>query len=161
MTYCYAEMNSPVGRLALFAKDNKLAVILWDNQDASELKNNAKKATNKDTVLMEAKKQLEEYFKNKRTKFDLSLDPQGTDFQQKVWKALRKIPYGKTWSYLDIAKMINKPTAVRAVGGAIGRNPLSIIVPCHRVIGSNGKLTGFAGGLGKKTVLLNIEGHQI
>lgn len=160
MTYCYTEMNSPVGRLKLFAKDNQLTAIFWDNQDFAPLSVAAKKATAKDTVLREAKKQLQEYFAGKRTTFDLSLAPKGTDFQQQVWKALRKIPHGKTWSYSDIAKRIAKPNASRAVGAAIGKNPLSIVVPCHRVIGANGKLTGFAGGLEKKAILLNLEGHE-
>lgn len=159
MTHHYLEMNSPVGRLQLFAKDNQLTAILWDNQDFASLGVTAKKATASNTVLVEAKKQLQEYFAGKRTTFNLALSPKGTDFQQQVWKALRKIPYGKTFSYLDIAKTIKKPSAVRAVGGAIGKNPLSIVVPCHRVIGANGKLTGFAGGLEKKAILLNLEGR--
>ena len=108
-------------------------------------------------MLKSAVKQLGAYFSGKTRTFDISLRPVGTDFQERVWKALRSIKYGKTVSYGDIAKKIGNPKAVRAVGSAIGKNPLSIIVPCHRVIGSNGKLTGFAGGLKTKEYLLNLE----
>ena len=103
-------------------------------------------------------KQLSEYFIGERKVFKLPLDQKGTSFQLKVWSALRTIPYGKTVTYSDIAKQINKPKAVRAVGTAIGKNPISIIVPCHRVIGKNGKLTGYGNGLPMKKRLLALEG---
>ena len=106
-------------------------------------------------------KQLDSYFKGRLKNFDLPLEPPGTPFQQSVWQALLTIPYGQTCSYADIATQIKNPKAVRAVGNANGRNPISIIIPCHRVIGSNGSLTGFGGGLPTKTYLLNLENPQL
>ncbi|MGB5553291.1 MAG: methylated-DNA--[protein]-cysteine S-methyltransferase [Flavobacteriaceae bacterium] len=108
-------------------------------------------------VLEDAVYQLQEYFDGKRKCFDLELDPQGTDFQQRVWKALLEIPYGKTVSYLDLSKTLGDVKAIRAVAAANGKNPLWIIVPCHRVIGSDGSLTGYAGGLHRKKWLLEHE----
>ena len=107
--------------------------------------------------MMKYKKQLQEYFAEERTSFDLPLDLQGTEFQQQVWQALLQIPYGITTSYSAIANMIHNPKAVRAVGGAIGANPILIVVPCHRIIGKNGKLTGFRSGIPLKKELLGIE----
>ncbi|MBV1909100.1 MAG: methylated-DNA--[protein]-cysteine S-methyltransferase [Kangiellaceae bacterium] len=107
------------------------------------------------------KTQLQEYFSGQRKIFDLPLDPQGTVFQKAVWVCLSGIPFGETLSYLDIAKMVNRPKGSQAVGGANGRNPISIIVPCHRVIGSNGSLTGYAGGIERKLWLLNHEGIEV
>lgn len=104
--------------------------------------------------------QLQEYLRGEREQFDLALDAQGTDFQKRVWKALMDIPYGATCSYGDIARALGNPKAVRAVGAANGQNPISIVVPCHRVIGSNGKLTGYAGGLTRKAWLLSMETRQ-
>ena len=104
------------------------------------------------------KSQLNEYFHSKRKDFDLPLDQSGTDFQKQIWQGLITIPFGKSASYKDIANLANNPKAVRAVGAANGKNPISIIVPCHRVIGSNGKLTGYAGGLDRKKWLLSHEG---
>ncbi|MBU3160256.1 methylated-DNA--[protein]-cysteine S-methyltransferase [Clostridium frigoris] len=117
------------------------------------------KGTNiNETVLLKgANRQLQEYFSGKRKVFDLPLAPSGTEFQQKVWHALREIPYGKTNSYKDIAKNIGNIKAARAVGMANNKNPILIFIPCHRVIGSNGKLVGYAGGLDVKEKLLNIE----
>src|SRR5690606_5230010 len=109
-------------------------------------------------VLVEARRQLEEYFAGKRRDFDLPLSPRGTDFQRSVWTTLAAIPYGRTWSYLDLARRIGKPSATRAVGAANGRNPLPIVLPCHRVIGADGSLTGFGGGLPTKAFLLRLEG---
>jgi methylated-DNA-[protein]-cysteine S-methyltransferase len=105
--------------------------------------------------------QLREYFEGKRHSFDLRLAPEGTDFQLKVWRALRGIPYGETWSYGRLARRIGKPTASRAVGAANGQNPLPIIVPCHRVIGADGSLTGFGGGLKIKQKLLELESGEL
>lgn len=107
------------------------------------------------------KQQLIEYFQGQRKAFDVPLDPQGTDFQKLVWQNLLKIPFGKTNTYLDIAKMVNRPKGSQAVGGANGRNPISIIVPCHRVIGTNGTLTGYAGGIERKLWLLDHEGIEV
>jgi methylated-DNA-[protein]-cysteine S-methyltransferase len=102
-------------------------------------------------------KQLREYFDGKRRDFEIPLDVEGTEFQTKVWAALRKIPFGRTASYADIARKIGKPKAMRAVGMANGRNPVSIVVPCHRVIGADGSLTGYGGGLDRKKILLDLE----
>ena len=109
-------------------------------------------------LLSEAKKQTREYFSGQRKAFDLPLSPRGTDFQKKVWLALAQIPFGQVTTYGKIAKQINNPKGVRAVGGAIGRNPIGIIIPCHRVIGTNKTLTGYAGGLDRKQALLQLEG---
>lgn len=108
-------------------------------------------------VLEDAVYQLKEYFEGKRQSFDLNLDPEGTEFQKKVWEALREIPYGKTLSYLELAKKLGDPKAIRAVASANGRNPLWVVVPCHRVIGSKGDLVGYAGGLHRKQWLLRHE----
>jgi methylated-DNA-[protein]-cysteine S-methyltransferase len=120
---------------------------------------NAQKVERHHPILGEAERQLSEYFAGKRTHFELPLEPQGTEFQKKVWGRLRKIPFGKTRSYLQIARAIGSPRACRAVGGATGKNPLSIVIPCHRVIGANGTLTGFGGGLETKAKLLALEAH--
>ena len=107
--------------------------------------------------LKKAVKQLQEYFEGKRDRFDLVLNPEGTDFQKKVWKELLKIPFGKTSSYLDIAKRLGDPKSIRAAASANGKNPLWIVIPCHRVVGSDGSLTGYAGGLWRKKWLLDHE----
>lgn len=114
-----------------------------------------------DPVLLKAASQLTEYFNGQRQEFDLPLDLHGTDFQCNVWRALLKISLGKTQSYRDIAHAVNSPQGVRAVGSAVGKNPLSVIVPCHRVMGSDGSLTGYAGGLGRKRALLKLEGVAV
>jgi methylated-DNA-[protein]-cysteine S-methyltransferase len=111
--------------------------------------------------LRETERQLGEYFEGTRTHFELPLQARGSEFEKKVWRALEKIPYGTTRSYLDLAKAIGAPKACRAVGAANGRNPLPIVVPCHRVIGANGKLTGFTGGLGRKAALLAHEARTL
>lgn len=112
---------------------------------------------NSTSVLCDAKQQLSEYFEGERTHFDMPLAPKGTDFQKQVWQALVEIPYGQTVSYQDIAKAVGKPKGSQAVGGANGKNPIAIVVPCHRVIGKDGSLTGYAGGLDKKSWLLSLE----
>jgi len=112
-------------------------------------------------VLLQAERQLGEYFAGKRTKFDLDLDFVGTEFQKRVWAALLAIPFGETKTYGQIARELGKPSASRAVGAANGRNPLSIVTPCHRVIGPNGDLTGFAGGRSSKRYLLALEGVNV
>lgn len=154
MQLFFKEIPSPVGKLKLIANQKNLVAILWENESRPLFENALQ---NNHPVLLKAEKELNEYFSNKRKKFTIPLEPLGTDFQQRVWQALQEIPYGSTFSYKQIAEKIGNPKAVRAVGGAIGRNPLSIVIPCHRVIGSNGTLTGFAGGLDKKTKLLQLE----
>ena len=120
---------------------------------------NAKFSTASSQVLEQTKQQLDEYFAGKRKEFDIPLHPVGTDFQLQVWRALLHIPYGETRSYKEIAKMIGNEKAVRAVAHAIGANGIDILIPCHRVVGSNHALTGFAGGLDRKEHLLKLEGH--
>jgi methylated-DNA-[protein]-cysteine S-methyltransferase len=114
-----------------------------------------------DVLFSDVKEQLGQYFKGNLKEFDIRLSPEGTSFQKLVWYALTKIPFGTTVTYADIAKMIGRPKAVRAVGGAIGANPILMIIPCHRVIGSSGKLTGFSSGLENKVLLLEHEGMKI
>lgn len=148
---------SIVGKLKLVANEEALVAILWEEDPPSRVKLSDMTEAPKHPLLLEAGKQLEEYFQNKRKNFSVKLEMQGTEFQKQVWQELLAIPYGETRSYTDIAKNLKRPKAVRAVGSAIGKNPISILVPCHRVIGSNGKLTGFAGGLETKALLLNLE----
>lgn len=157
MSYVYKIINSPVGKLKLIASDKGLAAILWENDNPKRVPLNAPTESNTQQFLLEAERQLTEYFEGKRKNFSLTLDPVGTEFQKQVWDALVKIPFGETRSYGELAKKIGNPKASRAVGAANGKNPISIVVPCHRVIGSSGKLTGFAGGLKIKAQLLDLE----
>lgn len=160
MSYSYKTMKSPVGVLKLVASDNGLAAILWENDDPKRVRLEPVEEDKKQKVLLETERQLSGYFTGKLEKFSLALDFVGTDFQKKVWKALLAIPFGETRTYAQIAREIGRPKAVRAVGAAIGKNPISVIAPCHRVIGSNGKLTGFAGGLEAKAYLLGVESKR-
>jgi methylated-DNA-[protein]-cysteine S-methyltransferase len=155
MPLAYKQIKTPVGRLTLVANDLSLVAIHWEDEDRTD----SDEATPADChpILAEAERQLSDYFAGRRTTFDLPLDPAGTPFQKKVWQALTRIPFGRTVSYGDIAASIGSPTACRAVGAANGRNPIPIVVPCHRVIGASGKLTGFAGGLENKSILLTLE----
>ena len=156
----YKIVDSPVGKLTLVATDEGLAGILWEKDRPSRVRLNIEAEDNRHPVLIETERQLEEYFAGRRKAFALKLDLAGTAFQRKVWNALLTIPFGETRSYAQIARQIGNPAAVRAVGAANGRNPVSIIAPCHRVIGSTGKLTGFAGGLDAKAHLLALEGSK-
>lgn len=160
MKYFYKEMKTPVGNLKLVASDKGLAAILWEADRPRRVPLASLSEDKKHPLLLETERQLKEYFAGERQKFSLPLDPQGTNFQKKVWEALRTIPFGKTWSYGELAKKIGNAKAARAVGAANGKNPISIVVPCHRVIGASGQLTGFAGGLKNKEILLNLEGHE-
>ena len=155
--YVYKIIDSPVGRLTLVASDAGIAAILWPDDRPGRVPLELEAQDDTHPVLVEAERQLGEYFAGRRTTFAVPLDPSGTAFQRKVWGALMTIPYGQTRSYGQIARQIGHPDAVRAVGAANGRNPVSIITPCHRVIGANGKLTGFAGGLHVKERLLDLE----
>jgi methylated-DNA-[protein]-cysteine S-methyltransferase len=150
-------VDSPVGHLTLVATDDGLAAILWENDRPRRVRLNIEGEDNGHPVLMETERQLKEYFAGKRQAFAVTLDVDGTPFQRTVWNALLTIPFGETRSYGQIARQIGKPRAVRAVGAANGRNPVSIIAPCHRVIGATGELTGFAGGLDVKARLLALE----
>jgi methylated-DNA-[protein]-cysteine S-methyltransferase len=157
MTHFYKTVKSPVGELKLVASDKGLTAILWENDDPKRVRRGTLIEDREHPVLKRAERQLQEYFAGHRTTFDLNLDFVGTDFQKKVWKALLAIPFGQTRSYAQIANKIGNPKAARAVGAANGKNPISIVAPCHRVIGSNGDLTGFAGGLDAKQYLLSHE----
>jgi methylated-DNA-[protein]-cysteine S-methyltransferase len=159
--YAHSVVNSPVGKLTLVATDDGLAAILWANDRPGRVRLPIVAEDNGHPVLLETARQLDEYFAGRRTTFELPLDLEGTAFQRKVWHALLTIPFGETRSYLQIAQQIGNPAAVRAVGAANGRNPVSIVAPCHRVIGSSGALTGFAGGLATKAQLLALEGVKI
>jgi methylated-DNA-[protein]-cysteine S-methyltransferase len=152
------EVDSPVGALTLVASTDGLAAILWENDDPARVRLSIIGADERNPILVATERQLGEYFAGRRTAFDLTLDFVGTEFQKQVWQALLTIPFGETRTYAQIARQIGNPTAVRAVGAANGKNPISIVAPCHRVIGSNGKLTGFAGGLDAKAYLLRLEG---
>lgn len=153
----YNIIPSPVGSLKIVVKNEFLVAILWDNDKPGRVKLVEMMADPTDSLIRETEKQLKEYFLKQRKTFDLPLQMDGTPFQKEVWKLLCQIPYGETWSYKDLALKIDNPNAVRAVGSANGRNPISIIVPCHRVIASNGSLAGFAGGIDRKKLLLDLE----
>ena len=145
-------MQSPLGLLWIQASDEGLKRIEFVECATEEVVFN--------THTKQAKKQLAEFFAGKRKVFDLKLAATGTDFQQRVWRQLLTVPFGQTATYQDIAIALDKPKAVRAVGAANGKNPIAIVVPCHRIIGANGKLTGYAGGLQRKASLLGLENPQ-
>jgi methylated-DNA-[protein]-cysteine S-methyltransferase len=149
----FAIMNTPIGPLLIAENLSGVSAIIF-NADAFSIPDSWIQV---ESLSSEVMKQLQQYFSGERYEFDLPLAPEGTSFQLEVWRALEKIPYGETISYLDLAKQIGKPAAVRAVGAANGANPLPIVIPCHRVIGHNGKLTGYGGGLEKKQYLLSME----
>lgn len=151
MQQYYDTMKSPLGKLYLICDATSLKAIEFKKSSSDLL---PKKST---PLTKKIIKQLEQYFAKKRDSFELPLAPEGTTFQQKAWKALLTIPYGKTVSYQEQAIRTGKKSAVRAIGGANGRNPIPIIIPCHRVIGKNGKLVGYAGGLSIKEKLLKLE----
>ncbi|HWP57359.1 MAG TPA: methylated-DNA--[protein]-cysteine S-methyltransferase [Candidatus Acidoferrales bacterium] len=157
MTLYYRQIHSPVGKLKLIANAQALVAVLWERERPDRVRLGALKREPRHPILCEAERQLAEYFAGKRTRFDLPLALQGTPFQVKVWRALTKIPFAETKSYRAIASAVGAPKAARAVGAATGKNPLSIIVPCHRVVGRDGSLTGFAGGLETKAKLLALE----
>jgi methylated-DNA-[protein]-cysteine S-methyltransferase len=157
MKLVYKIIDSPVGKLKLVASNKGLAAILWENDNPRRVRLGDLVEDRKHTVLLEAERQLNEYFEGKRKSFSVTLDMKGTRFQNDVWEALLAIPFGETRSYGQLAKQLGNPKATRAVGAANGRNPISIVVPCHRVIGSSGRLTGFAGGLDRKAHLLELE----
>jgi len=157
MKLAFMEMASPVGTLKLVANDTALVAVLWENENPKRVRLAELIEQTHHPILLETQKQLSEYFAGKRQQFDLPLDFEGTEFQQKVWQALLTIPFGETRSYRDIAEQVGNVKAVRAVGAANGKNPISIIAPCHRVVGANGKLVGFAGGLDNKEILLKLE----
>lgn len=154
--------DSPVGRLLLAGTAEHLKYVAFD--DGSTQKRQSIPLDSweySEKPFLEAIRQLKAYFKGRLTAFDLPLDGEGTEFQKRVWNELTKVPYGATVSYGQIATAIGQPTASRAVGMANGRNPISIVVPCHRIIGSSGKLVGYGGGIERKTRLLQLEGVTV
>ncbi len=155
--HVYKTVKSPVGTLKLVATDDGLAAILWENDNPDRVRLNIVAESENHPILREVESQLADYFAGKRKSFDLPFDFTGTEFQKRVWAALLAIPFGETRSYGHIAEQIGHPKAARAVGAANGRNPISIVVPCHRLVGSTGDLTGFAGGLAAKRHLLGLE----
>lgn len=161
MSLSFTDMPSPVGHLRLIANPHALVAILWENDAPKRVRLTDMQSDCTHPVLIQAKSQLTEFFEGKRQTFNVPLEFHGTEFQKAVWHALLTIPFGQTRSYLDIATQIGNPKASRAVGAANGKNPISIIAPCHRVIGRNGSLTGFAGGLENKMKLLELENHQL
>ena len=152
-----ATIDSPVGPLLLAANDDGLRTIEF-HAAAHPVRREADWREGDHPLLQRAIAQLREYFAGTRRAFELPLAPRGTDFQRATWRALETIPYGETISYAELARRVGRPTASRAVGAANGRNPLPIVLPCHRVIGANGALTGFGGGLPTKQFLLELEG---
>ncbi len=157
MSLCHRLFNSPAGQLKLVSNDYKLSALLWPCERVGRVSMDDSRMSNDDPILNAASEQLDEYFAGERKCFDVPLSPSGTAFQVEVWNGLREIAWGETISYRTLAARIGRPKAVRAVGAAIGRNPISIIIPCHRVIGASGELTGFAGGLDTKRALLDLE----
>ncbi len=156
VSYRCKTIASAVGPLKLVASPNGLAAILWEAERQNRVRLLAMEEGDH-PVLLETARQLDDYFAGRRTAFSVPLDFAGTGFQKKVWQALLTIPFGETRNYGQVAAQIGLPAAVRAVGAANGRNPVSIIVPCHRVIGADGALTGYAGGLEAKAWLLGLE----
>lgn len=150
--------ETPIGRLVVVADGDDIAAVwMTEQRHAPDPATHGEPAPDGDELLEAATRQLEEYFAGSRTEFDLPLAAEGTSFQQTVWAALSEIPYGETWSYGELAEHIGRPGAARAVGLANGRNPISVVVPCHRVVGSTGSLTGYGGGIERKRTLLDLE----
>ena len=152
-SYCY--LQSPIGRLLLVSENDRLCQL--DFPSSGDLREIPGEWREEERPFVFARRQLDEYFAGRRQKFNLAIAPQGTQFQQLVWQDLIRIPYGKTASYGEIARRVGRPKASRAVGMANHHNPLPIIIPCHRVIGADGSLTGFGGGLDVKKFLLDLE----
>jgi len=147
--------ETPIGALILVAECDSLTGVYWKETARVEPIHGV--ATAHDAVLDRTRDQLNEYFAGERQVFDLPLRPNGTEFQQKVWAALLQIPYGETWSYQQLAQFVDSPRGSRAVGLANGRNPIPVVIPCHRVVGSDGSLTGYGGGMQRKRTLLTLE----
>lgn len=146
--------ESPIGTLTLAEEDGALTFLLFGREELPGQEQET-------PLLRETVQQLEEYFSGSRQVFTIPLHPRGTPFREKVWAALREIPYGETRSYGQLAEMVGQPRAVRAVGGANHHNPIAILIPCHRVIGADGSLTGYGGGMDKKEFLLRLEGSLL
>jgi methylated-DNA-[protein]-cysteine S-methyltransferase len=156
MTASHTTVDSPLGELTLVAEDGRLTGVYfphhWYKPDPASF------GPRTDTGFEEAKAQLAEYFAGDRIRFDLAVEPRGDAFQAQVWDLIAAIPYGQTVTYGDLARKIGEPATPKDVGAAVGRNPLSVVVPCHRVVGQDGRLTGYAGGIARKRFLLDLEG---
>jgi methylated-DNA-[protein]-cysteine S-methyltransferase len=152
----YDNYESPQGPMLITATPKGLAGVYFKGQKHFPKRWDWRRDM-RHPVLRKARRELEEYFAGRRTRFDVPLDPQGTEFQRKVWKAIAKVGFGKTLTYGELAKRAGHPGSARAAGAATGRNPIGIIVPCHRILGANGSLTGYAGGLARKRALLQLE----
>ena len=150
-------IESPLGPILFVCEDSCLTGLYFVGQKYQKMPAPGWREDTGSPVLREAAAQLAEYFAGGRRSFDMPLRPKGTAFQEAVWRAIAAIPYGWTASYADLAKKIGRPAATRAVGAAVGRNPISIVIPCHRVIGKDGSLTGYAGGVDRKKALLDME----
>ena len=146
-------IKSPLGNIKLVEKNDRLTELSFTEDSLTSKQENA--------LLKDAANQIKEYFSNERKEFDLSLEPVGTEFQLKVWHELLNIPFGTTVSYQEIANRLGDPKSIRAAASANGKNPLAIIIPCHRVIGSHGEMTGYAGGIQRKKDLLTLEGAEV
>ena len=157
MNLSYKFVASPIGKLKLVASDKCLVAVLWDNDNPRRVRLPEPTEQPEQPILVRTEEELDEYFAGKRAAFSIPLDVRGTHFQKRVWAALLGIPFGETRTYGQLANQLGNSKATRAVGAANGRNPLAILVPCHRVIGFSGKLTGFAGGLDAKAHLLGLE----
>ena len=154
----FARIASPQGMLLATARDGALTGLYFENQKYFPVVDSSWQEDPQDAPLAQCARQVHEYFEGSRTTFDLPLSPEGTDFQRRVWKEIARIPFGKTITYAELASRAGAPGSARAAGAATGRNPISIVVPCHRVVGADGSLTGYAGGLHRKTSLLEMEG---
>lgn len=152
----YDQYQSPHGTMLIAATSKGLAGVYFKGQKHFPKRRDWQRDT-RHPVLRQAKRELAEYFAGKRKRFDVALDPQGTPFQRSVWKSIAKVDFGRTITYGELAQRSGHPGSARAAGAATGRNPLSIIVPCHRIVGASGGLTGYAGGLARKRALLELE----
>ncbi len=156
----HATVESPLGPVIITTNGHAITGVYFVGQKHGPMPSQCGQAAPDDPLLSVAARQLGEYIAGARERFDVPFDPAGTPFQQRVWRALSDIPCGQTVTYSQIATRIGSPRAVRAVGAAIGRNPISVAVPCHRVVGANGSLTGYAGGLSRKRALLDLEARR-
>jgi methylated-DNA-[protein]-cysteine S-methyltransferase len=162
MELYYKKIASMIGDLRIFANDRAVVGLLMAEEIHKRRDQKFDSVSRKENrVLRKAEEELTAFFSGRLKQFTVPVEVTGTDFQKAVWKALQSIDYGLLWSYADVARRISRPAAVRAVGRAIGSNPVPIIIPCHRVVGSDASLTGFGGGLTAKQILLEIEGHRI
>lgn len=157
MTHFMKTVRTPAGNLALATTETAVVALVWDKQALKRIGVPSWKEGPTCALLEKAERQLLEYLEGKRSRFDLPLEFQGTAFQKRVWAELGKIPYGRTWSYQELARRVGSPKAVRAVGSANGKNPVCIFVPCHRVVRATGKMGGYTGGIDKKAFLLDLE----